>query len=82
MLVLDTILITIASRPDAARAFITHHIEGCVKIFVALLGIVLASAPAQAQSPPAARPNPTDTAIRASHLAAAAELLELTNTEQ
>lgn len=82
MAVLDTILITIASRPAAARPFVTHHTEGCVKIVVVLLGTALVSVSALGQSAPAARSASADTVISASHLAAAAELLELTNTEQ
>lgn len=50
-----------------------------VKVLAALLGTLLIAAPATAQSPTPLR---ADTAIKPSHLAAATELLELSNTEQ
>jgi len=50
-----------------------------VKLFAALVGIAAVATPVAAQSSAPAKP---DTTIGASHLAAAEELLELTNTEQ
>lgn len=50
-----------------------------VKAIPALLGILLIAASATAQPPAAVR---ADTAIKPSHLAAAVELLDLSNTEQ
>lgn len=50
-----------------------------MKAIAVLFGMALVAAPATAQSPTSAG---ADTAIKASHLAAAAELLELSNTEQ
>lgn len=50
-----------------------------MKIAAVLFGIVFAAAPLRGQSTPSA---PSDTVIKPSHLAAAEELLELTQTEK